>query len=477
MSNAALNPYLPSYEYIPDAEPRVFGDRVYVYGSHDKFGGDTYCMLDYVCYSAPVTDLGDWRYEGVIYRRDQDPLNPDGSKYLYAPDCVQAPDGRYYLFYCVNGTGVTSVAVCDEPAGRYEFYGHVRHADGTSWGLGEGDVGQFDPGVLIDDDGAAYLFSGFSPNQALRHILRDQTKDFTGSFAVRLADDLLTIVEGPHLVAPGALIAAGTGYEGHEFFEASSPRKIDGRYYLVYSSMNFHELCYATSDTPLGRYEFGGTIVSAVDLGYHGNTTPLNHIGNTHGGLVEVAGQWYVFYHRHTNNTPFSRQAMAEPITIAPDGMIAQVETTSTGLRGGPLPGIGRYEARIACNLGARTPLTNVEAATADQPYFTQGGEDREQDGDQYLANLCDGGWAGFKYLRLGAATRITVSVRGSGHGEVVVTTTRDGEPVARLPITPSADWTEVSAPLHTAQGVLPLYFTYVGEGSLDLAAFELQEA
>ena len=27
------NPYLPLWEYIPDGEPRVFGNRVYVYGS------------------------------------------------------------------------------------------------------------------------------------------------------------------------------------------------------------------------------------------------------------------------------------------------------------------------------------------------------------------------------------------------------------------------------------------------------------
>ena len=27
------NPYLPAWEYIPDGEPRVFGDRIYVYGS------------------------------------------------------------------------------------------------------------------------------------------------------------------------------------------------------------------------------------------------------------------------------------------------------------------------------------------------------------------------------------------------------------------------------------------------------------
>ena len=30
----AYNPYLPLWEYVPDGEPRVFGDRVYLYGSH-----------------------------------------------------------------------------------------------------------------------------------------------------------------------------------------------------------------------------------------------------------------------------------------------------------------------------------------------------------------------------------------------------------------------------------------------------------
>ena len=35
MKKQAFNPYLPSWEYIPDGEPYVFNGRVYVYGSHD----------------------------------------------------------------------------------------------------------------------------------------------------------------------------------------------------------------------------------------------------------------------------------------------------------------------------------------------------------------------------------------------------------------------------------------------------------
>ena len=57
MKNQAVNPYMPSWEYVPDGEPHVFGDRVYVYGSHDQFDGVSFCLLDYVCWSAPVDDL------------------------------------------------------------------------------------------------------------------------------------------------------------------------------------------------------------------------------------------------------------------------------------------------------------------------------------------------------------------------------------------------------------------------------------
>lgn len=72
----AVNPYMPSWEYVPDAEPHVVGDRVYVYGSHDIFNGLNFCLGDYVCWSAPVDDLGNWRYEGCIYKREQDPAAP-----------------------------------------------------------------------------------------------------------------------------------------------------------------------------------------------------------------------------------------------------------------------------------------------------------------------------------------------------------------------------------------------------------------
>ena len=61
------NPYLPLWEYIPDGEPRVFGDRVYIYGSHDRAGSDEFCDYVLKCWSAPVSDLNNWVCHGDIF--------------------------------------------------------------------------------------------------------------------------------------------------------------------------------------------------------------------------------------------------------------------------------------------------------------------------------------------------------------------------------------------------------------------------
>ena len=82
MKKQVFNPFLPLDAYIPDGEPHVFGDRVYLFGSHDKEGGDTFCMLPYEIWSAPVGDLSDWTNKGVNYRAEQDPLAVKENAYL-----------------------------------------------------------------------------------------------------------------------------------------------------------------------------------------------------------------------------------------------------------------------------------------------------------------------------------------------------------------------------------------------------------
>ncbi len=479
MKQQVFNPYLPSYEYIPDGEPYVYDGRVYVYGSHDRFNGPEFCMNDYVCWSAPVDDLSDWRYDGVIYSRTQDPLNVKGNQYLYAPDMQKGLDGRYYLYYALNLTPVISVAVCNEPDGKFEFYGHVKCQNGRVYGQQKGDINNFDPGIFIDD-GRIYLYTGFAPTGVLKTFMKARGRNLDGGFCIELEADMLTMKSEPVMIAPGPDFALGTSFEGHAFFEASSMRKIGQRYYFVYSSVLSHELCYAISNRPDGDFQFCGTIVSNGDVGWNGQTQAVNYTGNTHGSIVEIQDKWYIFYHRQTNGHCFSRQACAEQIEITETGQILQAEMTSCGLNGKPLAGTGTYEARIACNLSSKDGTYHYGGPKKKKgmkihPYFTQSGVDRESSGDQYIANMQKGSWAGFKYFDFHKESEISVCVRGSGKGAVNVYTEWGKKPVAEIPVESSADWCSYGSKFQIAEGKWALYFEFIGTGALDFYQFTIK--
>ncbi len=464
--NQVFNPYLPSWEYIPDGEPHVFDGRVYLYGSHDRFNGRAFCMNDYVSWSAPVDDLRDWRYEGVIWRPQDDPTHPKCLlRQMYAPDVVKGYDGRYYLYYFMGNHGTIGVAVCDTPAGHYTYLGRVRYPDGTVLGRNkETDLHQFDPGVFRDDDGKIYLYTGFAPKTP-NVFTAFKPVNTHGAMGAELEEDMLTVKLPLARIAKSQHSSAGTGYEGHEFFEASSMRKFNGKYYFIYSSVNGHELCYAMGDSPLGEFRYCGTLVSIGDVGL--SEKPLNYLGNTHGSVEKIGEKYYVFYHRQTNRHCHSRQACAEEIFMNGDGTFRQAEITSCGLNGGPLKAEGSYEARIACNLYSREGVKfyTMKTPAGCHPYFTQTGKDRESDGDQYIANFCDGATAGFKYFLFEGAKEISVTLRGVAEGTMSVT---DGsKEVASIPISAKTGGT-FSAPLSEIEGVKPLYFTFRGKGKPD---------
>ena len=457
-----VNPYLPNWEYIPDGEPYVFGDRVYVYGSHDIYGGETFCLGDYVCWSAPVNDLGNWKYEGVIYKKTQDPYNKDGHMCLYAPDVAQGVDGKYYLYYVLDKVNVVSVAVSDKPAGPYEFYGYVHYEDGVKLGDKEGDEPQFDPGVLVEND-EVYMYTGFCGQG---------DKSRSGSMFTVLDKDMLTVKKGPKIIAPGSEYSKGTCFEGHAFFEASSIRKRGDIYYFVYSSEVMHELCYATSKSPEGPFEYGGVIVSNCDMHigtYKDANLPTAYGANNHGSIIEIGDDWYIFYHRHTNGTWFSRQGCAEKISFAPDGSIPQVEITSCGLNGGPLLDKGEYPAYIACNIFTKEHKMYVEPG---EPRVVQVGGD-ESRRESYIKDIVDGTTIGFKYFEFDKLKGLRIKTRAYFTGSFEILTELDGEPVGKIDAIGSNIWTAHECSFDAISGTHALYLRYKGTGNCSLLSIE----
>ncbi len=490
--NQALNPYLPLSTYIPDGEPHVFGDRIYIFGSHDKEGGDMFCMLDYEVWSAPINDLTDWACHGISYRSSQDPTRDDRHMYMYAPDVVQGNDGKFYLYYALAGkafTGLIHVAVSGKPEGPYEYHGELHTPEGLPF---ERNV-TFDPGV-INDNGTIRLYYGWAlAAPPMEHIsgvkrmmmkplmrivekkmfdkttaqIKREKEGLQGAFTVTVADDMLTVISEPKKVVPGQFDATGTDFEGHAFFEASSIRKLGDTYYFIYSSEVNHELCYATSKYPDRDFKYGGVIVSNGDIGYQGRKAAdrLAETGNNHGSIECINGQWYIFYHRQTHKTSFSRQGCAEKIIINPDGRIEQVEMTSCGLNQGPLRTEGSYPTPIACNLtNGRMPHSDPRDKDLDIPYITNQGEER------FIAGIKDGTLIAYKYFAFKGQTKLTLRYRAEGTGsfEVFAGESRVGQ----MELASCGSWRDVTITFeHT--GVKALILKYRGAGVAQLLSFQ----
>ncbi len=470
------NPFLPLDVCIPDGEPHIFGDRLYIFGSHDALGGDRFCPLPYESWSAPLSDLSAWRRDGVIYSAQQDPDYCAEKDAMYAPDVVQGPDGRYYLYYSMAGfTNPIQVAVCDTPAGRYEYYGAVRTPDGQP--LRQGLT--FDPAVT-NENGCVRLYYGWSladdetcanltPEQLAQMDLQAFDKhpedlpageySHMGANVVELEADMLTVKGDVKRIVPGQYSAYGTSFEEHPFFEASSVRKIGDTYYFIYSSRHQHELCYATSKYPDRDFVYQGRLISNGDLGLDGNTARRAITGNNHGSLIQLNSSWYIFYHRQTHKTTFSRQACAEPIQFE-NGKFFQAELTSSGLAG-TLPAAGRYPAPICCHLyRGEMPHQNLPPITQPLPHITHSGS------THYIAEVLDGTVIRYRYFAFDGAATLKLCVRGSCDGTLTAAV-GNSEPVA-VKVYPSAEWTVYTAPI-CATGCLPLTLEYTGAGMLEL--------
>ena len=361
------NPYLPNWEYIPDGEPRVFGDRIYVYGSHDRKDSIDFCDYKLKVWSAPVSDPTKWVCHGDIFRsRDghDSPSDVDWTdELLFAPDVVER-GGKYYLYaYIVNAKGC--VAVADRPEGPFRLLSRYEYDIPNHY-----DNGTFiDPGVLVDDDGRVYIYCGYQ-----------------GSYMCELKDNMYEAVPGSYKldIIPTA--------EPHRFFEACSPRKINGTYYLIYSPQRGSCLDYATSDSPTGPFAYRGTIID------NGIDFPG---GNDHGSVCCVNGQWYIFYHRMTNGTIMSRRGCVERIEILPDGTIPQVEMTSLGFEESLNP-YDFTQADTACVLKGGCYIT--ETSVFERP----------------IVNVTDGCVMGWKYFDFGEdfaskTMQIRLKLRGTG--------------------------------------------------------------
>ena len=209
------------------------------------------------------------------------------SEQMWAPDAAYK-NGKYYLYFPARdkeGNFRLGVAESDSPVGP--FTPDDNYIPGSY---------SIDPAVMVEGDEAYIYYGGLWGGQLEKWQTGEFVPDAVGPsgdepalgpmFAV-LSEDMKSFKSTPQMLRildeNGEPIKAGD--EERRYFEAPWLHKYNGKYYLSYSTGTTHYIVYATSDSPVGPFTYGGRIMEPV-IGW-----------TTHHSIVEIGGKWYLFYH------------------------------------------------------------------------------------------------------------------------------------------------------------------------------------
>ncbi len=284
----------PLLDFMFTADPTAveYNGRIYVYGTNDnqqyehvgKDGKNSYEHI-HTLVMMSTDDMVNWTYHGLI---DTAKLAP-WSQNSWAPSITSRleADGKthFYLYYSNSGIG-TAMLTSTSPVGPW--------ADPLGKNIIDRSVpgvdceAPFDPGVVIDDQGAGWLtFGGGTPKTK---YMPDNAR------IVKLGKDMISVA------SPVAKIPAPY------FFEASDLNFINGTYVYTYNT-NWEERTewpYSNIDKP-----------TKCNMSYMTSKTPLNpdswkyrdnyfknagedSIGpwtNNHTHLFKFKEKYYITYH------------------------------------------------------------------------------------------------------------------------------------------------------------------------------------
>lgn len=312
-------------QFSADPSARVFGNRVYVYPSHDILATEGkgrlkwFCMEDYHVFSSD--NLTDWTDHGVVVTQNNIPWVKPDSYSMWAPDCIER-NGKYYFYFPTSpkdtatfGRGFTiGVATADKPEGPYTPA--VTPIKG---------VRGIDPNVFIDKDGQAYLYWSAG-----------------NIYGAKLKANMLELDSKVDTL--GALPTKGLK-EGPYMFERN------GIYYLTYPHVEnkIERLEYAIGNNPLGPFKVTGVIMDESASGCWTN----------HHSFIQFKNQWYLFYHDKDYSPGFDklRSIRADSLSFNADGTIKKVIPT--------LRGVGVSDAKKEIQLDRYTAISK-ENTTID---------------------------------------------------------------------------------------------------------------
>lgn len=321
---------LMTQRFGADPYALVYGDRVYLYMTADTFEHNvnkevtenTYGRINQINVIS-TDDMVNFTDHGSVKAASRQGA-AKWAKNSWAPAAAwKEIDGKpkFFLYFADAGGGI-GVLQADSPTGPFEDP------------LGEALISRqtpecadvlwlFDPAVLMDDDGRAYLYFGGG-------VPEGKADDPGTARVVELGEDMISIVGEPVRIHPPYL------------FEDSGIHKAKNKYYYTYCS-NFQvdeagtekygfesgEIISMESDSPMGPFTFKERILKNP-----GSVFALG--GNNHHCVFRFRDQWYITYHTRVLEKAMGvekgyRCTHIDAFTMQEDGTIGEIEQTLKG--------------------------------------------------------------------------------------------------------------------------------------------------
>ena len=446
------NPII-THRFAADPCALVYGGRVYLYMSGDQLcrGADgEYCDNAYESITGisviSSSDMVNWTDHGEIKAAGADGI-ASWAVSAISPCCVvrNTPRGeRFYLYFSNTGRGIgvlegaSPLGPFTDPLKTHLVSHDTENCADVPW--------VFDPSVLVDDDGQAYLyFGGGIPDE--ERFARPKT-----ARVVRLSPDMISLCGIPQDI--------DTPYH----FEGSGINKIGRTYYYSYcsnwrvvrdgmrDSLGFGDayIVYMTASNPMGPFRFGGVLLKNPGE-YFGR------YGKNHHSMFNFCGKWYIAYHTEVMPRELYpslsgyRSPSIDELKLSSDGTIECCAATVSGVS----------------RLAPLDPYSETSGATI---YDGGGISVVGKVGETSVISTRAGGWSMVKGADFGkGADKLIVTAAYSGKAPARLLVFADGFddlPCAEILIKPSEEPAEYEAELSCEQsGIKNLRFAFGAKG------------
>lgn len=400
-------------------------------------------------------DLVNWTDHGsVLAAGANGAAKWGGNSWAPAAACKEV-DGKmkFFLYFANSGNGIgvlsadSPVGPFTDPIGKALVSRNTPNCANVTW--------LFDPAVLVDNDGSAYLYvgggvPGYPPTN-------DQIEHPYTARVVKLGADMISLDGDPVAIDPPFL------------FEDSGINRIGDTYYYSYCS-NFNvdghpnakqynlangQICYMTSNSPMGPFTYQGAILKNPGA-YFGPG------GNNHHCIFEFNGTYYITYHSQILDAPLKtgggyRCTHIDEVTVNADGSIPMGKGTKTGVAQ-----LKNFDPYTEVNGTTMSTMGGINTKAADEITKKYGS------GTMTVCDIDDGDWILVKGVDFGTdgAKKFTAgfTCEDGANGAVCVRLDylKDGKDAAYLPV---AGGKQSVAVAEGITGVHDVYFLFAGKG------------